>query len=570
MSGGAPRCRFGLRLGEELADPGGQRAAYCRGEVWPIVRRMDDRRDEAVAPWDREDSASHNALRLIAQSTNDGIWDWNLETDEVYYSPRWLELVGYLPGELRGHIDTFIELLYPDDRANAERVLNEYRTGLSPTYRNEFRLRHKDGSWRWILTRGILIREPATDRAVRFVGTHTDITDRVREAERLEKMVAERTADLRAARDRAELMAAATTDFLATVSHDMRQPLQAMALLLSTLKAEVSTPSAKRNFLAIERSLGSSMELLDTLLDYIKLNAVFLRPQLTSVSIGDVFEIVKDTLALAATQKGLTFRVLPTGLAARTNRQMLERILRNLVSNAIKYTDHGRILVGCRRCGNRVHLEVWDTGCGIPAEQQQQIFWEFELKEPGRSQSGLGLGLAIVDRLAKLLGHRVEVRSWPGRGSMFSVDMEAASAIVVATSTIPTQPAAEAVLNGKLIAIIDDDAAVTESLERLLMSYGATAVTASHDDDLLRTLAGRRLDAVIADRHLGDGRDGFVALNRLEEKLGALPSLILTGDSDEGDQQRANNAGRRVLRKPVWPEALEAALCFELGRSAEA
>ena len=178
--------------------------------------------------------------------------------------------------------------------------------------------------------------------------------------------------------------------------------------------------------------------------------------------------------------------------------------------------------------------------------------------------------LQRVQSRPKLLGHRVEVRSWPGRGSMFSVDMEAASAIVVATSTIPTQPAAEAVLNGKLIAIIDDDAAVTESLERLLMSYGAIAVTASHDDDLLRTLAGRRPDAVIADRHLGDGRDGFVALNRLEEKLGALPSLILTGDSDEGVQQHANNAGRRVLRKPVWPEALEAALCFELGRSAEA
>ena len=155
---------------------------------------MTGRRDEMTAPWDREDSASLKLLRLIAQSTNDGIWDWDLETDEVYYSPRWLELVGYLPGELPGHIDTFINLLHPDDRTNAERVVSEYREGLRSDYRNEFRLQHKDQSWRWILTRGIVIREPTTGRAVRFVGTHTDITDRVRAAERLKQVVATQAA----------------------------------------------------------------------------------------------------------------------------------------------------------------------------------------------------------------------------------------------------------------------------------------------------------------------------------------------------------------------------------------
>ena len=159
--------------------------------------------------------------------------------------------------------------------------------GVRSEYRVEFRLRHKDGSWRSILTRGIVLREPS-GRAVRFAGTHTDITDRVRAAERLETMVAERTTDLRAARDRAELANAATTKFLATASHDIRQPLQAMALLLGGLKGDVTTNEGARKLLAIERSLASGMELLDALLEFSKLDAGALRPRLTTVGIGDL------------------------------------------------------------------------------------------------------------------------------------------------------------------------------------------------------------------------------------------------------------------------------------------
>jgi two-component system, NtrC family, sensor kinase len=163
---------------------------------------MDDRIDYTIPTWDRTDSVSRTLVRLIAQSTNDGIWDWNLETDEVYYSPRWLELVGYLPNELPGNIDTFRRLVHPDDRENAARTISEYVAGTLPEYRNELRLQHKNGSWRWIFTRGIAHRD-ATGRAIRLVGAHTDITERVHAAEGLESTVAERTKDLQAARDRA-------------------------------------------------------------------------------------------------------------------------------------------------------------------------------------------------------------------------------------------------------------------------------------------------------------------------------------------------------------------------------
>jgi two-component system, sensor histidine kinase len=532
---------------------------------------MEDPTNGAAAPWDREDAASHSLLRLIVQSTNDGIWDWDLETDAVYYSPRWLELIGYLPGELSGHVDTFLERLHPDDRAGVEQTIAEYRTGVRSEYRIECRLRHKDGSWRSILTRGIVLREPG-GRAVRFAGTHTDITDRVRAAERLEMMVAERTTDLRAARDRAELTSAATTKFLATASHDIRQPLQAMALLLGGLKGDVTTEEGARKLLAIERSLASGMELLDALLEFSKLDAGALRPRLTTVGIGDLFDVINDTFAVEAAQKGLRFTVIPTRLATRSDAQLLGRILRNLVSNAIKYTERGRILIGCRSRGNRVRIEVWDTGCGIAADQQRQIFWEFvQIKERGRSRSGLGLGLAIVERLAKLLGHRVEIRSWPGRGSIFAVDMALERLPSSTPITVPIGVAPDAVFTRKLIAIIEDDAAVADALAGLLQEWGATPIAAPDDGALLRALAGRRPDAVIADRDLGEGGDGFAALSRLEAMLGgSLPSLVLTGDYDVRDLERVNEAGRRILHKPVWPAVLHAVLRFELSRLAEA
>jgi PAS domain S-box-containing protein len=531
---------------------------------------MDDRVDYSVPTWDRTDNVSRALVRLIAQSTNDGIWDWNLETHEVYYSPRWLELVGYLPDELAGHIDTFNNLLHPNDRDNAALIVAEHLSGARPEYRNEFRMRHKDGSWRWIFTHGIALRD-STGRAIRLVGTHTDITDRVHAAERLESTVAERTNDLQAARDRAILTAAATTDFLATVSHDIRQPLQAMALQLAALKNEATTHEGERRLLSVERSLGSAMELLDSLLEYIKLDAGALEPRPTVVSIGNLFEVLGDTFALAAAQKGLRLTVLPTRLAVQSDPQLLGRILRNLVSNAIKYTDRGRVLIGCRRRGDAVRVEVWDTGCGIPTDQLGQIFWEFvQIKDAGRQHGGLGLGLAIVDRLAKLLGHQVDVRSWPDHGSVFAVDMSIASATSVASSEVMSEQPFDIPLTSKLIAVIDDNEGVAAALASLLKAWGATAVCASNGDELLRVLSGRRPDAVIADRNLGTAVDGFMTLNQLEAVLGGtLPSLILTGDHAAGDQDRANSAGRRVLHKPVWDHTLLAALRFELSRSGQ-
>lgn len=506
----------------------------------------------------------------LADNISQFVWTAD-ETGWIYwYNKRWLDYTGMTLEEMEGW--GWQKVHHPD---HVERVVHRIRQSFESgtTWEDTFPLRGRDGNYRWFLSRALPIHNEA-GKVIRWFGTNTDITEQIELENALRETthsLRQRSIDLQATRERAELTASATTKFLATVSHDIRQPLQAVALLLRVLRDDVTSPDGKHTFLAIERSLGSAIALLDSLLDFIKFDAGSLQPQMTAIRISDILEDVSDAFSPAAAQKGLIFTVQSTKLAARSDAQLLGRILRNFVSNAIKYTDYGRILIGCRRRGNRVRIEVWDTGCGIPEEHQRQIFWEFvQLEGPERSRSGLGLGLAIVDRLAKLLGHHVEVRSWPGRGSVFSVELVADRTERFASNKTGILLDRTSIFNGKLIAIIDDDEAVREALARLMWTIGATPVTAPQDDELLNALKGRRPDLVIADRNLGGGRDGFEALNRLEKTLGGrLPSVILTGDYDVRDQEQANKSGRCVLHKPVWPAALEAALSFELSRSAD-
>lgn len=518
-------------------------------------------------PWDSDDPATRSLLGLIAQSTNDGIWVLDLATKNVYYSPRWLEHVGYGPGELPSHFNSFFERVHPDDRPLVQSALEGYLDGSLSDYRVEFRLRHRDRTWRRILSRGIALRD-AAGRPFRMAGTHTDITERALAEERLERLVAERTAELRAARDRAELDAATTIKFLAAASHDIRQPLQAMALLLGGLGNELTSESGQRMLGAVERSLAASMELLDSLLEYSRLDAGALRPFIDNVAVGRLIDQAVEAFAGEAAAKRLRLSAVHTAAVTRSDAQLLARILRNLLSNALKYTDRGSILIGCRRRGGRLWLEVWDTGRGIPPAEQRQVFWEFyQAKAQPGSRRGLGLGLAIVDRLARLLKHPVHVRSWPGRGSVFAIELPIVAASPPADAADATVVTPDAVFVGKLIAVLEDDQAVTMALTQLLVGWGAEVIRGEDAGALLAALAGRAPDAVIADRHLASDRDGFAALDRLDLAFGRrLPSLVLTGDYNLRELAQLNQARRQVLQKPVWPAVLHAVLRGELSR----
>lgn len=532
---------------------------------------MEDHAAPTIGPfWTDRTEGGPSMLHLVATSANDGIWGWDVPTGRSFYSPRWWQLIGHADGAVEAHIGVFTDLLHPEDRDRVMRLSESFISGEEGDYRVEFRLRHRDGGYRWILSRGSAQRD-AGGRAYRIAGTHTDIHDRMETADRLEQLVIERTAALRSARDRAELAAATTAKFLAATSHDVRQPLQAMALLLGGLQSEVLTETGQRTLDGLRRSLVTSMELLDDLLEFSRLDAGVLRPHLGPVDLNAVFESVADGYLLDARRRGLFLRVRQTKLTGYSDAQLLGRIVRNLVSNALKFTTSGGVLVACRKSHGAIRIEIWDTGRGIRKNMQREIFGEFVQDRSAQAPDrvGLGLGLSIVDRLCKLLEHQIGVRSELGRGSRFSVTIP----VFKSERPVRARPAPSARLRAMpaacRVAVIENDPEVAEAFRALLTDWGCDCVLADSAEEMITKLGSRRPDLVIADWHIEGGFDGFQALDLLDQAFGReLPSVVLTGDYDLEALAAANRAGRRVLHKPILPHVLNAVMYGELTKSA--
>jgi PAS domain S-box-containing protein len=518
--------------------------------------------------WTEPDEQGRTMLHLVATGANDGIWGWDVPTGLSFYSSRWWELIGWSEEGRGAHIDTFYELLHEDDRDRVLEAIGRFIVGKVQDYRMEFRLRHADGGWRWILSLGSALRD-ASGRATRIAGTHTDITDQMETADRLERLVAERTRDLVVARDRAELAAASTTKFLSATSHDIRQPLQAMALLLGSLQAEALSESGTRTLEGVHRSLISSMELLDDLLEYSRLDAGALRPVIGPVDLRSLLLALEDGFGIEARQRGIRLAVRTTGLVGRSDAQLLGRIIRNLVSNSLKFTSDGTVLIAARSRGSDIRIEVWDSGVGIPPEMQRQVFWEFvqDGRQPvAGSGRGLGLGLAIVERLSRLLGHRMGMRSQPGRGSVFWVEVPKHQTPLGFGRSMPRGSAnLPGFPEDCRVALIENDTQISQAFVTLLRSWNCRVVSARTVESLLSQIANEAPDLVIADWHLDSMIDGFEAFDRLEERFGeAMPGVVLTGDNDFERIARINRAGRKVLHKPILPDVLNAVLQAQL------
>ncbi|WP_372070701.1 PAS domain-containing protein [Tistrella mobilis] len=524
--------------------------------------------------------APDGLIELIAHATNDGIWDWNLMTGEVYYSPRWMELVGYGEDALPGRIESLSLLMHPADWPGISAAIDAYLAQRVSAYLVEFRLRHRNGGWCWIQSRGVAVWD-AAGHPLRFAGTHTDITARRDEAARLEAQVEARTAELRAinaelvrARDRAEIAAIAKTKFLAAASHDIRQPLQAMALMLDTLRIRIDPGHEDRLLGALNGALDAARGMLDGLLDYSRLDAGAITPARRNVALDALVADVAEGFAETARRRGLDLRIRGARLDVVTDPAMMGRILRNLLANALRYTEAGGVLIACRRRGGRVVVEVWDTGPGIPEEERQSIFWEFHQgRRGGAGAGGLGLGLTIVDGLCRLLGHEMALASRVGRGSVFRIAMPLAPAIAGAP---PVGAEAHPVnLAGLDVIVIENDAAIRDALAAALTAWGC-AVTAVADEPGFLDAAARngRPGLILADRHLDGGVDGLDLLSRAALLWpGRLPAMIvLTGDTDHAAIAARNTVGARVLHKPVPAALLRAMIAGltlrEAGRSA--
>jgi two-component system, sensor histidine kinase len=398
-----------------------------------------------------------------------------------------------------------------------------------------------------------------------------DATDRMRIQQ--EMAVARQIAiEAREVADRANQ---AKSRFLATASHDLRQPLQSLALLNGTLRRLVNAPQAREALGQQDKAIGAMSRLLNALLDISKLESGAIRPEVTDFTVAALFEELRAEFASLAVNKGLQLQVESCEETVRSDSSLLEQVLRNLVSNAIKYTRQGRVRLRCVHAPALVRLEVADTGIGIPTDQLPYIFDEFFQvgTRPNGKSEGYGLGLAIVSRIVKLLGLRIEVQSEPGKGSTFCLEVPAGPARAGAAAQELQEQAGNDPpprARSARILLVEDDVSVRAATRMLLQAAGYEVAAAGSRAEALGCLETQGgFDLLITDFHLDAHGTGIDVIASVRERLGeGFPAILLSGDTSMGVLGREHDRRCRIASKPLRAEQLIALIAEMLERQA--
>lgn len=427
-----------------------------------------------------------------------------------------------------------------------------------------------------------------------------DITERRRVAEELrdakeslERRVIERTAELtrlngqlqqeigeraaaeealRLAKAEAETANLSKTKFLAAASHDLLQPLNAARLFVSALM-DMEQPTGQRSLVEnLDGALTSVEDLLSALLDISRLDAGAVRPEISDFPIKSLLSALSSEYTAVALDRGLRLKVMPCSSVVHSDPRLLRRIIQNFLSNALRYTQSGRVVLGCRRRPHGLVIEVWDTGPGIPADKLREVFEEFrrlDAPTPHGRDRGIGLGLAIVDRVARMLGHEVQVRSEYRRGSVFSVTVPYGS--FAPRALRPAKPPGQRLANrldGLTVMVLDNEPAVLAGMKALLEGWSCAVMTAASGDEALAAMArrGGPPDLLIADYHLDDGALGLDEIIRLRKISGReIPAVLATANRTPGLIEEAKRLNLPVLNKPVKPAQLRALVSGMVG-----
>jgi len=367
--------------------------------------------------------------------------------------------------------------------------------------------------------------------------------------------------ELRRRKEVAEQANIAKSRFLAAASHDLRQPLHALGLFVQALEESPLANRERQVIGNIRHSVDAMEELFNALLDISRLDAGVVQPCVSTIPLATVFDRVRFEYAPIARQKRISLAVMKTSVHVVSDPSLLARIVRNLLANAVRYTDRGGVVLGCRRRGKTVRIEVWDTGRGIPPERHSEIFREFyQLENPERDRrKGLGLGLAIVERLSHLLDHPVELRSTVGKGSMFAITVP----LGAREDYVPTESSPEAAgvfdLSGALVLVIDDEGAVQEGMAALLRKWQCEVLTAGSGKEMLQQLVTvqRLPDLIICDYRLRAGENGIEVVEMLRNEFNVdIPALLVTGDTAPDRLRDAEASGLPILHKPLNPARL--------------
>ncbi len=484
--------------------------------------------------------ASEERFRALIDNAPQAMWINRPDGTLELFNAAWKAFCGTDVAE-----ENRWDIIHPDDQERVQELARQAIAAGLP-YEFDMRLRRADGTYRHHLGRVNPMRE--NGELVAWIGTAVDIHD------------------AHEAQHEAEQANRAKSRFLAAASHDLRQPMQSLFLFTEVVRGHVTTKEGRSALTMLERGLDTLKSLLDSLLDVSRLDAGVIKADVGEVALGPLLDEVAASYAPIAASKGLAFTVEATcATAVRSDRTLLARMLRNLVENAVRYTDAGFVRMRCRADAkaDTLHIAVEDSGIGIPPDHLERIFEEFhQVGNPERDRAqGLGLGLAIVERLSALLGHPVEVRSEPGRGSTFSIAVPLAEG--QGERQTPNESLLERSGRDRLAVLVDDDAIVLLGLRAMLQDWDYEVLIAGSTDQALERLkeVGRAPDIVVADYRLREGKVGTEAILRIREWVGApVPGVILTGETGAECHRDALAHGLGLLHKPVTPRQLHGML----------
>ncbi len=539
---GASSARLLLDTARRVHGPGLATVATLVDETSQALRFNQQVLEAALENMSQGISVVDRDLRLVA---------WNRRYAELFGYPESLLTVGRSIGELASWAIAQGFAGQPDDvEAEVEKRLTHMRLGTAHLSERRF----PDGTV--VEIRG----NPMPGGG--FVATFTDVTDfrraeraLIRSNETLEQRVRDRTSALADASAAAERANRAKTRFLAAVSHDLAQPLNAARLFTHAMAQQVQTPAHQSSVQQIDGALTSAETLLSGLFDISRLDAGGMVPNVVPFRLDGLLAPLAVEFDVLARERGLELVRVPTALWVLSDPQLLRRVLQNFLANAVRYTGQGRILLGCRRVGDRVRIEVWDTGPGIADDDRATIFEEFRRLD--RGGQGLGLGLAIAERITRLLGHTLSLRSRPGHGSVFAVEVPIAAAQPPqpspAASVIVDQPRSR-------VLVVDNDPMVLQAMRTALESWDCQVAMADSVATAKAAFASAGPQILLLDYHLDNGVTGL----QLREQLGAaalaLPCVVITADHGAAVRSEVEAAGCVILHKPLKPLALKSVM----------
>ncbi|MFA3916361.1 hybrid sensor histidine kinase/response regulator [Ruegeria hyattellae] len=535
-------------------------------EITSVVRRNRDEKETLI---DRQE----DYLQAVFQNMSSGICTFSAEAEVMMHNARFREVLGLSSAMLQSGmpVQQLLDLMRARGLIKADDEL-------------------KVGTWQRELESRGWLRKRVRDGADRVLDVHAnqlpdggflvelkDVTLEARTTEMLENRVMERTAELtraneklireyeekaqveealRVAKERAEAAVSSKTRFLAAASHDLLQPINAAKLLISTLK---ETSRKTDLYLMMERldgAFGSAEQLLHSLLDISRLESA--EPDTVSprsVSLASVMAGIHGDQALVAEQKNVRLDMVPCEEFVHSDPVYLLRSIQNLVVNAIQYTDPGgRVLVGCRKRGDKIVLQVWDTGIGIARKDQARVFEEFTRADNVPFGSGMGLGLSVVDRACRLLGHKLSVRSKPGVGSVFSIEMDRGAADRSAPEPVELLPQSEDMSLDHIVLVIENDEDVLFGTTRWLEQCGASVLAAQSTDEAVRFITdiGMPPDIILADYQLDNADTGIAAITRIRGITQShVPAILITANRSDSLRASALRQDISVMTKPV-------------------